>query len=92
MNTHCIHYEGKVQGVGFRATVLGLARGYDITGGIRNLSDGRVELLARGEEEEVRDFLTAIRESHLAGHIESEQADILDPSSIPTLRGFQILS
>ena len=39
-------YSGRVQGVGFRATVRYLACGYDVTGTVRNLPDGRVELIA----------------------------------------------
>ena len=31
-------YEGKVQGVGFRASILSLAKGYEVTGWVRNLS------------------------------------------------------
>ena len=91
MITRRLYYEGKVQGVGFRVSVLGLARGYDVLGYVKNLDDGRVEVLLRGEENEVDDFLKAIRESHLAGHIESVQSDVVDATSIPALRGFQIL-
>ena len=44
-----IFYEGRVQGVGFRWTVKQTAMGFDVTGSIRNMSDGRVELFAEGE-------------------------------------------
>lgn len=91
MKTRCIHYEGKVQGVGFRASVLALARGYEVTGGVKNLPDGRVELLVRGEAEEIEAFLAAIRESHLASHVELEQEHPVDIESLPPLRGFKIL-
>ena len=90
MQTRKIFYEGRVQGVGFRASVLGLARGYDITGGVKNLPDGRVEVVARGDEAELDDFLTAIRESHLAAHITLEQDSILNPEPMPRARGFTI--
>ncbi len=46
-------YEGKVQGVGFRASVLALAKGFEVTGWVRNLPDGRVELLAAGDPGEI---------------------------------------
>lgn len=91
MLTKKIYYEGKVQGVGFRASVLALARGYDVTGGVKNLADGRVEVIVRGDESEINDFLIAIRESHLSGHIDSEQACKMDPEPLPRLRGFTIL-
>ena len=92
MITRSIIYEGNVQGVGFRASVLGLARGYDVTGGVKNLPDGRVELLARADALELDDFLKAIRESHLAGHIESEQISPIETLPPSLLRGFKILA
>ncbi|HLB33104.1 MAG: hypothetical protein A3F67_00080 [Verrucomicrobia bacterium RIFCSPHIGHO2_12_FULL_41_10] len=91
MKTYHIYYEGKVQGVGFRASVLALARGYDVTGGVKNLPDGRVELLVQGDLSEVEDFLTAIRESHLGSHLQSEQKNILTDDTHPSFRGFKIL-
>jgi acylphosphatase len=83
-------YEGKVQGVGFRASILSLAKGYEVTGWVKNLNDGRVELLASGATSEVEDFLLAIRESHLAGHIESESVIPSTPEA--GLRGFKIIA
>jgi acylphosphatase len=89
MKTLQVHYEGHVQGVGFRYTVKTLAREYEVAGSVKNLPDGRVELIASGEEEEVDDFLNAIRTSSLAGHIALES-----PQTIPRpagLKGFQIV-
>ena len=72
MSTHVSHrdvwYVGHVQGVGFRAQVLGLARGYDVTGYVQNLTDGRVYLHAEGDEGEVEAFTDQIAKS-LDGHI-----------------------
>ena len=55
-----VFYEGYVQGVGFRWTTKHIARGYDVSGWVRNLPDGRVELQVSGEDEEVEAFLRAI--------------------------------
>ena len=63
-----IHYAGRVQGVGFRYTVRSLARGFDVTGFVRNLPDGRVHLVVEGAVEEVDSFLDAIR-SEMAYYI-----------------------
>ncbi len=91
MTATLTHYEGRVQGVGFRYTVKTIAQGFDVTGTIRNLPDGRVELFAQSDEEdELSDFLTAIRESTLAGHIQNEQTS--STSAEKALRGFKIIA
>lgn len=83
-----VFYEGNVQGVGFRYTVRHIAKGFDVTGSVRNLRDGRVELLAAGEEGEVRAFLEAISQSELRGHIRKHsEAPLSDP---PEFHGFEI--
>jgi acylphosphatase len=43
------YFSGHVQGVGFRYTARHLARNHPVTGYVRNLSDGRVEMVAEGE-------------------------------------------
>jgi acylphosphatase len=64
-----VHYSGRVQGVGFRMTVRQLACGYDVTGSVRNLADGRVEVIAEGAKAELKAFLEGIAESELSGFI-----------------------
>jgi acylphosphatase len=49
-------FEGHVQGVGFRYQTVQVAKGFEVTGTVRNLSDGRVHLYAEGEEKEARAF------------------------------------
>jgi acylphosphatase len=56
-----IFYSGRVQGVGFRYMTKSIAAGFEITGTVRNLSDGRVELIAEGAREELENFRSAIR-------------------------------
>jgi acylphosphatase len=83
-----VFYEGNVQGVGFRWSVRNIAKGFDVTGAVRNLPDGRVELQATGAEDEVRAFLAAILESELRGHIKKHnELPLSDP---PPFRGFEI--
>ncbi len=50
MDAVCAHFvvSGRVQGVNFRAATRAAARGLDLRGWVRNLSDGDVELLACG--------------------------------------------
>jgi acylphosphatase len=83
-----VFYEGTVQGVGFRWSVRHVAKGFDVTGWVRNLPDGRVELQATGEEAEVRAFLDAIAQGELHGLIK-KQTDSTLPEPVTT-RGFEI--
>ena len=62
-------FSGRVQGVGFRYTVCRIAEGLDITGFVRNLWDGDVELVAEGAESVLSDFLYRIRNSQLRRYI-----------------------
>jgi acylphosphatase len=83
-----IFFEGNVQGVGFRWSVKGVAKGFDVVGWVRNSPDGRVELLASGEEAEVRAFVAAIGESELRAHIRRQTESIVNEP--PSARGFEI--
>jgi acylphosphatase len=53
-------YAGQVQGVGFRATARMIAAGHPVAGYVRNLPDGRVELVAEGEPDTVTAFLEEV--------------------------------
>lgn len=53
-------FEGHVQGVGFRYQTVTVAKGFEVTGMVRNLPDGRVHLVAEGAESEVRAFQAAV--------------------------------
>jgi acylphosphatase len=55
-------FTGQVQGVGFRYTARSAARGLGITGWVRNTNDGGVELVAEGEESDLKAMLTKIKE------------------------------
>ena len=83
-----VFYEGNVQGVGFRWTVRDAAKGFDVTGWVRNLPDGRVELQATGEEDEVRAFLDRIAQGELHSLIHKQTENKLQKPV--TARGFEI--
>lgn len=53
-------YSGSVQGVGFRFTSEELAASLGITGWVKNLYDGRVEILGEGDEKKLQAFLDKI--------------------------------
>ena len=52
-----IYFSGHVQGVGFRYTAIRAAQGFDVTGYVENLSDGRVECVVEGESNQIDAFL-----------------------------------
>ena len=81
-------YLGRVQGVGFRYTVKTVAAGFEINGTVRNLSDGRVELVAEGTHEELEAFHAAIKDSGLAGFIRDEQLEWSEAQN--QFKGFEI--
>ena len=69
-----VFFSGTVQGVGFRFTAERLARRFPVTGFVRNLDDGRVEVTAEGDEKSLVGFLTAIRESGMKSYIRDVEA------------------
>jgi acylphosphatase len=84
-----VFYSGRVQGVGFRYTVKALATGFEVTGSVRNLPDGRVELIVEGEREELEAFRKAIQDSEIGGFIRQEQPAWSDAQN--EFRGFEIV-
>jgi acylphosphatase len=92
MNRCRLHilYSGRVQGVGFRYTVKTMALGFEITGAVRNLPDGKVELTAEGQRGELEAFQQAIRDSELGHFIKQEQAVWGEAQN--EFRGFAIVS
>lgn len=81
-------YSGRVQGVGFRYTVKTLAHGFEVTGTVRNLDDGRVELMAEGTKKELEEFLEAVQQSEVGRFIRQEHASWSDATN--EFRGFEI--
>ena len=60
MERRTLTYSGNVQGVGFRWTTVQLSRGFDVSGFVRNLDNGSVELVAEGQKGELDRFLAAV--------------------------------
>lgn len=69
-----VYYAGHVQGVGFRYSVRHLAAGFAVTGFVRNLPDGRVQLIAEGARDELTGFLAAIAD-HMSNYIRDIAVD-----------------
>ncbi len=83
-----VFYTGRVQGVGFRWAIKRVAAGFEVTGWVRNLSDGRVEMMAEGDRPELELFLAAIPESGLRANIRQCQSDWAGGTG--QFRGFEI--
>lgn len=84
-----IFYSGNVQGVGFRYAVKSVATGFEVTGTVRNLTDGRVELVAEGEKAELESFRQGIRDGGLDHFIRDEAVQWDEPGG--DFRGFEII-
>lgn len=84
-----ILYSGRVQGVGFRYTTKTVATGYEIVGTVRNLEDGRVELIAEGARDELEQFRGAIRDAGLKMFIRDEA--IIWGEAQNRFKGFEIV-
>ena len=84
-----VFYSGRVQGVGFRYTVKSITTGFEVTGTVRNLDDGRVELIVEGEREELDAFRVAVREAGLSGLIQGEEESF--GAALGQFRGFEII-
>ncbi len=70
MQAH-IFYSGMVQGVGFRDTVRRHARALGLAGWVRNLPDGRVEILVEGSREDIGRLCHCVEE-HFPGFIKDK--------------------
>lgn len=88
IRTVLVRYFGRVQGVGFRATVRAIAQEYNLKGWVKNEAGGSVQLIATAEEAEVEAFLKAIRVSRLGAHIDKEIQETSRP--VGELKGFDI--
>ncbi len=80
---------GQVQGVGFRYTVLQKALMQNVTGWVRNLDDGRVEILAEGTKEQLDDFIASLHTGNNP-FIKIEDVDIEFQDRSPGFKQFSI--
>ena len=61
--TKHIIFKGRVQGVGFRFTAHNIAKRNMLTGFVRNLPDGSVEMLAQGQLQDIEDCIRDLEET-----------------------------
>lgn len=82
-----ISFTGRVQGVFFRATAQRIARGFAVTGWVRNEPDSSVCCVIEGEKEELKRFVAAV-ELAKAGNIDEVRIEESEPNG--EFRGFAI--
>ncbi len=61
-----IIFTGRVQGVGFRFTVFNVANRCQLTGIVRNIASGDVEMIVQGHPKDIADCIKDIKESYAA--------------------------
>jgi len=83
-----IRLSGRVQGVGFRWFVRRAAQELGLTGRVRNLSDGRVEVEAAGEPERLGALRARLRQGPPGSRVTGLDEEEL--SSVPAWDGFSI--
>jgi acylphosphatase len=64
------HIQGIVQGVGFRYFTYREAQAFAITGYVRNLPDGRVEVYSEGPKPDLERFIEILRQGPHFGQVE----------------------
>ncbi|MFH1791667.1 MAG: acylphosphatase [Candidatus Omnitrophota bacterium] len=82
-----IIYTGTVQGVGFRWTAEKSANSAGVTGWVRNVPDGTVEVMAEGEEEALVGLIRAIK-NVMQHYIEDTAVEWLDYKD--EFKGFRV--
>jgi len=82
-----IVFVGRVQGVGFRFTALDMARRYKLTGLVRNLPNGTVEMIAQGPHDNITDCIRDIEESF---RVYIKEIKIEEIPSDPDYKDFKI--
>ena len=82
-----VMFSGMVQGVGFRFTSERVARRFAVDGFVRNLPDGRVEVVVEGQPAELGQFIAALEEA-MSGYVRDRQC--AESPGTGKLRGFSI--
>ena len=72
VRVHCF-VSGLVQGVSFRSYVREIGIKLDLTGWVKNLSGGRVEAMAEGEEKDVERFLELLKRGSILSRVDEMQ-------------------
>ena len=72
------YVSGRVQAVGFRWTTLDVARQLHVVGWVKNLRDGRVEVVAEAEEDVLKEFIEYLRRGPRYAKVKGVEVKWLD--------------
>lgn len=75
-----VFFEGRVQGVGFRYTTEKLALEIGLTGWVKNMPDGRVEVLCEGSRAQVEALIQGLKSGPLGAYIRKVACDWQKPT------------
>jgi len=75
MQRRVYHFTGRVQGVGFRYTTQNIALRHNVQGYVRNLRDGRVELVMEGDEKEMDEIVQTVSE-RMRGYVRKVESQV----------------
>ena len=88
MRTIHAFISGRVQAVGFRYFTITKAQSIGINGWVKNTSDGRVEVVAQGEEQRINTFINQLKKGPSTSDVKDIHIEELDQS--PEYRSFEI--
>lgn len=72
--------EGRVQGVGFRYHIQDAAKKLKLTGWVRNLDEGKVEILAEGDKKALLELVGIARNGPSRSNVIDIKTEWLEPS------------
>ena len=78
-----IIFTGRVQGVGFRFTARRAANRRQLTGFVRNVPNGSVEMLAQGRSEDIDDCIQDLKE-YFSGYLKETRIEEIPPDTTHT--------
>ncbi|MBW2971094.1 acylphosphatase [Candidatus Woesearchaeota archaeon] len=73
--------KGRVQGVGYRAKTRRLASQFDIKGYVKNLPDGRVEVVAEGNDKNIDKFVLECKRGSFVARVDEVKESYSEPTN-----------
>lgn len=88
MIRYYIVVSGRVQGVGFRFFTINIAYKYNLTGSVRNMDNGMVEIEVQGEKNTIDNFILEIKKGNYFIRVDDISIKAIDLK--PKEKSFQL--